>query len=92
MPEPWIVAPCNENPITVLPPTDTVKPASAASPPPALYNCVPVISNWNPATGVNESNAISIALSPTVPKLSVVLPCSLGHSLILHAFDPSQHS
>ena len=41
-----IEAPVNENPRTVFPPVDTVKPASAAAPPAAL--AIPSILNWNP--------------------------------------------
>ena len=41
-----IEAPLNEKPNTVLPPVDTVKPASAAAPPVALI--IPSTLNWNP--------------------------------------------
>ena len=40
-----IVAPVKLNPITVLPPDETVKPASSAAPPPALFIDAPSILN-----------------------------------------------
>ena len=40
-----IVAPASEKPITVEPPEETVKPASAAAPPEALTKVEPFTSN-----------------------------------------------
>ena len=49
----------NEKPTTVVPPVDTVNPASPAAPPEAPDNDKPVTSNWKPATGPPKSYVTS---------------------------------
>ena len=48
-----IVLPVKLKPITVVPPEDTVNPASCAAPPPAPFKVTPSTLNWNPAIGVS---------------------------------------
>ena len=85
--------PEKEKPKTVLPPVDTVKPASPARPPVPEPRLVPVISIWNPPTSTDVSIKISIESEPIKPKPKNVLPSiSSGQSLILQVIDPSQHS
>ena len=60
--------PENEKPSIVVPPVDTVNPASAAKPPEAAPRSVPVISIWKPPTSIGVSIVISIESSPIEPK------------------------
>ena len=55
----------------MLPPTDTVNPASSARPPLAPYNCVPSTLNWKPAISSGVFNKISIVSFDTSPKESL---------------------
>ena len=48
-----MVEPVKLNPITVLLPVDTVKPASPAAPPPAPVTSTPSMLNWKPAMAVS---------------------------------------
>ena len=57
-----IVAPLNENPSTVVPPEETVKPANSASPPDTLATIDPSTSNWNPAIAISELYKISLSI------------------------------
>ena len=60
--------PENEKPSIVVPPVDTLNPASSAKPPEAAPRSVPVISIWKPPTSTGVSIVISIEVSPTEPK------------------------
>ena len=64
-----------EKPSTVLPPNDTVIPASPAAPPEAPVTVKPTTSNWNPATGEPKSyktSAVPAAASKAPNVMSAV--------------------
>ena len=55
-----IVAPVNENPITVSPLAESINPLASAEPPEAPVIFKPEISNWKPAMGTSFVRRISI--------------------------------
>ena len=66
-----IEAPVNENPSTVLPPVDTVKPAASAAPSDAPVKAKPVTSTWKPATSPPKSYKISkLPAESNAPRLN----------------------